>query len=124
MNKVVLPLALIACLFSPFAVASAAYNIGTLTLTGVFPRIFTPNSDGFNDKAAFHFDNPEQLPITGTIYDISGALVADLTPGQDPTTLMLWDGKDSSGRVVPGGIYLYKIEFQGNQFTGTVIVAR
>ena len=98
-------------------------SLGSLTLTGVYPRIFTPNGDGANDKAGFHFDNPELLPVTGSIYDLAGARVADLKPGNDPT-LLLWDGKDSDGRTVPGGIYLYQIDFQGKQATGTVVVAR
>jgi len=102
-----------------------AISIGTLTFTGVFPRIFTPNSDGLNDKALFHFDNPEFLPVDGKVYDISGAEVASLAPGTtDPELLLTWDGKDTSGKVVPGGIYLYKINFQGEEITGTVVVAR
>ena len=99
-------------------------NLGSLTLTGVYPRIFTPNGDGANDKAVFHFDNPELLPIDGQIFDLTGARVASMRPGTDPDTLLVWDGKDSDGRTVPGGIYLYQIVFQGKRATGTVIVAR
>jgi hypothetical protein len=102
----------------------AAISIGSLTLTSVYPRIFTPNGDGRNDKAGFHFDNPELLPVTGTVYDLSGARVADLIPGTDPTTLLLWDGKDTNGQKVAGGIYIYEIDYQGKHATGTVIVAR
>jgi len=111
-------------LFLFAAGAANAISIGSLEFTGVFPRIFTPNSDGFNDKAVFHFTNPEVLPVSGTIYDITGSEVASLAPGSDPETLLTWDGKDSGGRVVPGGIYLFKIDFQGENITGTVVVAR
>jgi hypothetical protein len=100
-------------------------TIGSLTFTGVFPRIFTPNSDGYNDKAVFHFTNPELLPVQGKVYDIAGSEVADLAgAASDPTAQLIWDGKDSGGRTVPGGIYLYKINFQGEVITGTVVVAR
>jgi gliding motility-associated-like protein len=101
--------------------AASSVSIGTLTFTGVFPRIFTPNSDGYNDKAVFHFDNPEQLPVTGKIYDISGSEVASLPAGTDT---VLWDGKSSDGHTVPGGVYLYSLEYQGKNITGTIIVAR
>ena len=47
-----------------------------------------------------------------------------LVPGSDPTSALVWDGKSSEGRTVPGGIYLYEIEFQGKVLTGTVVVAR
>src|SRR5258708_13288229 len=100
---------------------AGAISIGSLTFTGVFPRIFTPNGDGYNDKAVFHFNNPQLLPVDGSIYDISGAKVTSLSSGTDA---LFWDGKDSTGRIVPGGIYLYNIEFQGKNITAPVLVAR
>jgi len=108
----------------PIPGRATSVSIGNLTFTGVFPRIFTPNGDGYNDKAAFHFENPEQLPVAGKVFDINGAEVASLEGGLDPTILLLWDGKDSRGQTVPGGIYLYRIDFQGKLITGTVVVAR
>src|ERR1700690_3809116 len=99
-------------------------SIGDLTLTAVYPRIFTPNGDGWNDKVVFHFDNPEALPLSGKVYDLPGAQVATLNGGSDPSTTLTWDGKDTDGRTVPGGIYLYEVDFQGKAITGTVVVAR
>jgi gliding motility-associated-like protein len=104
-------------------VAARAMALGDLTFS-VYPRIFTPNGDNANDKAAFHFDNPQDLPVAGTVYDLHGAKVADLKPGTDPAELLLWDGKDTDGRTVPSGIYLYQLEYQGKHATGTVVVAR
>ena len=98
-------------------------TLGDLSFS-VYPRIFTPNGDGANDKAAFHFSNPEDLPVAGEIFDLGGAKVADLKPGADPAALLLWDGKTNDGRTVPAGIYLYQIEYQGKRATGTVILAR
>ena len=90
----------------------------------VAPCIITPNGDSFNDKARFEFDNPELLPVTGEVFDLSGARVADLKGSSDPTSALLWDGKDVDGKVVAGGIYIYQIIFEGKTATGTVIVAR
>ena len=111
-------------LYAPLSTLHATTTLGSLTLTSVKCRIFTPNGDGANDKARFEFDNPEQLPVTGTVYDLSGARVSDLQPGSDPTTVLLWDGKDSGGQTVAGGIYIYQIIFEGKTATGTVVVAR
>jgi hypothetical protein len=104
----------------------AITTLGSLTLTKVACRIFTPNGDRFNDKARFEFDNPEQLPIGGTVFDLNGARVASLQPGNSTNSVdvLLWDGKDVDGQVVAGGIYIYQIEFQGKHATGTVVVAR
>ena len=103
--------------------AIGSVSLGTLTLTKVACRIFTPNGDLHNDKARFEFDNPEQLPVGGSVFDLHGARVASLQPGNS-LDVLLWDGKDADGQVVAGGIYIYQIEYQGKQATGTVVVAR
>ena len=101
----------------------AVATLGSVTLTTVKCRIFSPNGDQYNDKARFEFDNPEQLQLGGSVYDINGARVASLQAGTTPDYLV-WDGKDGDGQVVAGGIYIYDINFQGKHATGTVIVAR
>ena len=108
----------------PGHVARSIASVGDLTLNAVYPRIFTPNGDGYNDKVTFNFTNPEALPLSGQIFDLPGAQVASLKAGSDPTSQLVWDGKDSDGRTVPGGIYLYEIDYQGKYITGTVVVAR
>src|SRR5580704_10057348 len=117
--KTMRPVLLSFLLINLFVSAHATTTIGTLTLTKVGPRIFTPNGDGYNDKARFEFDNPDQLPITGEVYNLSGARVADLTPGTTTnfTDVLLWDGKNTNGEVVAGGIYIYEIDFQGKHAT-------
>jgi fibronectin type 3 domain-containing protein len=92
----------------------------------VFPRVFTPNGDGFNDRVYFVLENPNNAGVRGEILDMHGRKVSTL-PGPSNTgvgTTLIWDGKDTSGSVVPAGAYLYKIEGEGKTFTGTVAVAR
>ncbi len=103
--------------------AHAVASLGSVTLTLVKCRILTPNGDGFNDKARFELDNPEQLTVGGSIYDTSGARVASIQQGSTPDVL-LWDGKDDDGQLVAGGIYIYQLEFQGKHASGTLTVAR
>ena len=103
----------------------AAMTLGSLTVTRVAPRIFSPNGDGANDKARFELDNPELAPVSGTVYDLAGARVANLQQSNTkPDEVLLWDGKNGDGQVVAGGIYIYDIDFQGKHATGTVVVAR
>ncbi|MBI3291612.1 MAG: fibronectin type III domain-containing protein, partial [Elusimicrobia bacterium] len=93
-------------------------------LTRVFPRVITPNGDGWNDVVVFQVENPAADTVTGEIFDMSGAKVADLSKVSNEENAFQWDGKDSGGRVVPMGVYLYQIKGGSNRFSGTVVVAR
>ncbi len=99
----------------------------SLERTNVYPRVFTPNGDGLNDRVYFVLENPNNAGVHGEIFDKDGRHVATLP---DPSTIggigttLIWDGHDASGNVVPGGAYIYKITGEGQTFTGTVGVAR
>jgi gliding motility-associated-like protein len=89
----------------------------------VYPRIFTPNGDGRNDKVVVRIDNPALLPLRGEVFDINGSKVSDMLPGPVTDESLVWDGQRSNS-VVPSGIYIYQVELDGKIFTGTVIVAK
>lgn len=107
----------------------ASANPSTLSLSpgNVYPRLFTPNGDGLNDRVYFVLENPNNVSVSGEIFDKEGRHVRTLPP---PTanagigTTLIWDGKDDRGNVVPGGAYIYKLSGEGRSFTGTVGVAR
>jgi hypothetical protein len=106
--------------------ASASATSLTLSQGNVFPRLFTPNDDGFNDRVYFVLENPNNVQVRGEILDLSGRHVANLAPPQATGigTTLIWDGKDDTGSVVPSGAYMYKLQGEGKTFTGTVAVAR
>jgi hypothetical protein len=102
-------------------------NTLTLGKANVFPGLFTPNGDGFNDRVYFVLQNPNNAGVTGEIFDVSGRSVVTLaapaiTPGLGTT--LIWSGLDANGAVVPSGLYMYRIEGDGQTLTGTVSVAR
>ena len=103
-----------------------AMELGDVSLVQVYPRIITPNGDGYNDVVIFQFGEGGLggKVITGEIFDLSGARVADIKPGPDPATTLMWDGKTNSGQVVPGGIYIYQLNVNGQHVTGSVVVAK
>ncbi|OVE77936.1 hypothetical protein BVX98_01675 [bacterium F11] len=86
-------------------------------------KIFTPNGDGVNDTINFSLDNPKDSSLSGKIFNLHGAHVANLTTGSDGSSLY-WDGRRKGGNMAPKGIYLYQIEVDGNQMSGTIVVAR
>lgn len=110
--------------YSGLMAAPISEQLGAVTLTEVAPRVVTPNGDMFNDVIYFKFggDSLSGLPIESQILDINGGKVAGLNLNSNETSL-IWDGKDSSGRSVPSGIYVYQIKIGDKQASGTVVVA-
>jgi hypothetical protein len=57
-----------------------------------------------------------------TIFDVSGRRVAMI---RVPSGIRLvWHGKDDSGRIVPAGIYLYRIDASPYRQEGKLVLVR
>lgn len=107
-----------------FIVLSLAATASNLKIASIKPSaIFTPNDDGINDKVEITLDNPKESTVSGSIYDMSGAYIADLKWEGDNISLT-WDGKDSNGKPVGDGVYLYQIRAEGKTLKGTVVVIK
>ena len=107
--------------------AQAGSTSLSLSQGNVYPRLFTPNGDGLNDRVYFVLENPNGSSVAGEILDKEGRHVRALPPSSLQTgigTTLTWDGKDDHGVVVRGGVYIYKITGEGKTFTGAVGVAR
>ena len=105
-------------------VAEAAdFDIPILDHVQAHPGVFTPNGDGTNDVAVLGFTLSR---VSGSfvhveIYDVGGKLVRSLPPsrldpgsyspigGREEALPGRWDGLDDEGKVVPPGLYLYRI---------------
>ena len=78
------------------------------------PNPFTPNGDAINDVAHISYKLlrvTSQVPVSVEIFDLSGRLVkqiyaGDISIGEYSHS---WDGTDRSNRLVPPGLYLYRI---------------
>ncbi len=105
-----------------FAV-KAAPLASVFTLTKVVPRVFSPDDPSPTvNRVTFSFENPGGGEVTIRIFDITGALVRRNLDSQGFN--MYWDGKDQSGALVKGGIYIYQLEASDKVLTGTVVVAK
>jgi flagellar hook assembly protein FlgD len=101
----------------------------TISSNYVSPTVFSPN-DG--QTAIIFYNISENALLTTKIYDSSDNLIDTVqsdSPKYGQFQWAIWDGKDSSGKVVKDGIYTYKINatdfagFVSNQLTGTVTVS-
>jgi len=101
-----------------------AQQIGLITVKNIGPKIITPNGDGFNDRVIIELDNAEGIPVTGEVFDIHGAKVAEFEPDDSSAPdYLYWNGK-RGGDAVPSGIYIYQLRAKGKITSGTVVVAR
>jgi hypothetical protein len=91
---------------------------------GVVSRVFTPNGDGRNDATVVRVDNPSGLSVHGEIFDTDGVHIADMVPGPAAGLSLMWDGKDSRGESVMGGVYIYQVTVGDRRATGTVVVSK
>jgi len=92
---------------SPGAMAAAppAPPVPRVELAGVHPNPALGSA-----RFAFTLERAEQVDLT--VYDVTGRAVATLAhgrfaPGEHAIT---WDGRDRSGRDVPAGVYLCRLE--------------
>ena len=79
-------------------------------------RVFTPNGDGINDKLMFDGLSGD---FEIKIFDEAGHLIRVL---REPE----WDGRDTSGRTVDNGLYVYQYvsELGSEWVSGVVAVAK
>ncbi|MDE2736677.1 MAG: gliding motility-associated C-terminal domain-containing protein, partial [Gemmatimonadota bacterium] len=78
------------------------------------PNPFTPNGDAINDVVHISYKLlrvTSQVPVSVEIFDLSGRLVKQVYAGDIPIGEYShsWDGTDHSNRLVPPGLYLYRI---------------
>ena len=80
----------------------------------VFPNPFTPNGDGINDQVQIDyglFQVDRAVPVSFTVYDLSGKAVYRLTGSESsgPRTIR-WGGTNDAGELVVPGLYVWQIK--------------
>ena len=104
---------------------AVAVSLGETIIAGgrIVPNPFTPNGDGVNDWASIHYQIlklTKEVPVTASIYDLSGRLVRDLYSGTDISGIyaLEWNGLDNRGRLVAPGLYLSRISVDADRGQG------
>lgn len=95
----------------------------------VLPNPFTPDGNDINDIAMFTYPNMMSAPATIIIYDMRNIEIwrseAPIQTRFDEAIGRLWDGRDTEGKAVLPGLYLYVIMIDGEIIcNGTLVLMR
>ena len=93
---------------------AAATALSTVNEKNINPTAFSLNQNypnPFNPSTSISFDIYESSRITLSIFDLNGRLVKNLMSGNlgAGTYKIDWNGKNTSGISVAGGVYFYSI---------------
>lgn len=85
-------------------------------------NLATPSPNPFNPSTKLSFNLPEAGRVSLTVYDTRGHRLRTLLKGhrQDGDFETRWDGRDNRGQALPGGVYLFVLEFQGSTQSGRI----
>lgn len=100
-----------------------------LTVMPGLPAVFSfsparPNPAG--QATVISYQLPSEVDVRLDVYNIAGQVVATLAEGKKPAGYhaQTWDLKDSGGRRVANGVYLFRLKAGQNRGTGKMIVIR
>ena len=80
----------------------------------------------FNPATVIRFDLARAATVSLGVYDVTGRRVADLVRGDlaaGPHTVA-WQGRDAAGRVLPSGVYVYRLTADGEVRSGKMLLTK
>lgn len=82
----------------------------------------------FSTRATLHFSVPSgpggSVPVEVCVFDAGGRLVKKVFEGRLPSgpNSIEWDGRDSSGRRSPSGVYMFDVRYPGGKEGSKVLL--
>ena len=99
------------------AAGPGARNAGTL-------RLYASEPSPFRESTVLRFDLASPAKVRLMVYDLGGRSVRRLFDRASAPAggyALSWDGRDDAGRVVPGGVYFYRLETDHGAATARVV---
>ncbi len=92
---------------------------GTFQLMQNYPNPFNPST-------TIEYRIPETGNVKITVYDIKGNMIRELLNGTQSSGShqVSWDGKNSDGKQVSSGIYLYKTEYKNSTVSKSMMLIK
>jgi flagellar hook assembly protein FlgD len=81
----------------------------TLASTAV-PSWFSPNGDGRSDRTTLKVTADSTITGSARLISNRGVVVRSFPIGATTAAAWTWDGKDSAGRIVKDGPYIFRVE--------------
>jgi hypothetical protein len=90
------------------------------------PSLSACRPNPFRDRTQISYQLPSAGNVSLRVYDVTGRTVRTLQDGfQKPGAYSVnWDSKDSRGRLVPHGVYFYRLDTPGFREVKKAVVAR
>jgi hypothetical protein len=102
---------------------------GPSSVTPVSPETMTPVilPNPFGAETTVRFSLARSGPVSVSVYDLQGRLVRTLAGGgllEAGVRELRWDGRDADGREVANGVYLCRVEADGQAASRRMVVLR
>ena len=76
-------------------------------------KLYDASPNPFNPQTTISFELPRDQTVSLRVYDVAGRLVEimfDDEIGQSGRNAIVWNGRDAAGRIMPAGVYYYRLE--------------
>lgn len=88
-----------------------------------FPNPFSPDEEGVNIKYSLNEPANVTIRILDFGMNLVRTVIQNLSKPGNSEQVEIWDGKDENGKIVPNGVYFYRIDFgSGDPLFGKILV--
>lgn len=97
--------------------------VGAAATTYSYPLPFSPD----DEVVRIHYSTQgKNVPVSIRVFDFGMQPVRTLIQGAQRSGSIehdeIWNGRDDAGRFVSNGVYFYRVEFEGNELWGKIMV--